>query len=424
MNRLASREPAAAAVATWPMPSSSANEHGRVHQRPADAVAAELREARGARPPARSARGSAGSSCVTRRCTAPATSPSYSATTTRSSAPPAARSMTVEQVRDLLLAVAAAQHLGPQLGQQGRVGRHRAAQRHQGAAHRSSAFQAVRAVVAARSGPPSAAPARDYAHASRLSEESRVPRNRHPRQRRHGPARSAPLGVLLGNRLPVRTRDVVTDALGLVTLLIAGTSAMAVLDPDLSDAVGLERADADRARLAAARRHRRLAAPPRAARGGVRRLAAGAGWPARPGRSSGTASSRGSWSPRCVFCTGPLTILGSLNDGLGNGADQLFLKSVLDGFAAIAFAASFGWGVAASALTVVVGPGQPDRRRGPARRRAPRRRTSPRSPRPAACCWSAWPCGCCGSGRSRSPTCSPRCSSPRCSVAARRPWIH
>ena len=54
-----------------------------------------------------------------------------------------------------------------------------------------------------------------------------------------------------------------------------------------------------------------------------------------------------------IFCTGPLTILGSLNDGLGNGADQLFLKSALDGFAAIAFAASFGWGVAASAVTII-----------------------------------------------------------------------
>src|SRR6185312_9967988 len=48
----------------------------------------------------------------------------------------------------------------------------------------------------------------------------------------------ATVGVLLGNRLPVRTRDVVTDALGLVTLLIAGTSAIAVLDDDLSDLVG------------------------------------------------------------------------------------------------------------------------------------------------------------------------------------------
>ena len=48
----------------------------------------------------------------------------------------------------------------------------------------------------------------------------------------------ATLGVLLGNRLPQRTRELVTDALGLVTLLIAATSAMAVLDPDLSDFVG------------------------------------------------------------------------------------------------------------------------------------------------------------------------------------------
>ena len=48
----------------------------------------------------------------------------------------------------------------------------------------------------------------------------------------------ASLGVLAGHRLPERTRDVVTDALGLVTLLIAATSAVAVLDPDLSDEVG------------------------------------------------------------------------------------------------------------------------------------------------------------------------------------------
>ena len=55
-----------------------------------------------------------------------------------------------------------------------------------------------------------------------------------------------------------------------------------------------------------------------------------------------------------VFCVGPLTVLGSINDGLGNGADQLFLKSALDGFAAIAFAASLGWGVGASVLALLV----------------------------------------------------------------------
>ena len=55
-----------------------------------------------------------------------------------------------------------------------------------------------------------------------------------------------------------------------------------------------------------------------------------------------------------VYCVGPLTILGSLNDGLGNGADQLYLKAALDGFASIAFAASLGWGVGASVVALVV----------------------------------------------------------------------
>ena len=55
-----------------------------------------------------------------------------------------------------------------------------------------------------------------------------------------------------------------------------------------------------------------------------------------------------------LFCVGPLTILGSLSDGLGRGIDQLTLKSVLDGFAAMAFASSFGFGVLMSALSVAV----------------------------------------------------------------------
>ncbi len=46
------------------------------------------------------------------------------------------------------------------------------------------------------------------------------------------------IGVLVGHRLPERTRNVVTDALGLVTLLIAGLSAFAVTDAAFSDAVG------------------------------------------------------------------------------------------------------------------------------------------------------------------------------------------
>ncbi len=46
------------------------------------------------------------------------------------------------------------------------------------------------------------------------------------------------IGVLVGHRLHQRTRDVVTDALGLVTLLVAALSATAVTDKHLSAAVG------------------------------------------------------------------------------------------------------------------------------------------------------------------------------------------
>jgi uncharacterized membrane protein YqgA involved in biofilm formation len=54
-----------------------------------------------------------------------------------------------------------------------------------------------------------------------------------------------------------------------------------------------------------------------------------------------------------VFCIGPLTLVGSIEDGLGN-AELLLVKSGLDGFASIAFASVYGWGVAAAALTVLI----------------------------------------------------------------------
>ena len=57
-------------------------------------------------------------------------------------------------------------------------------------------------------------------------------------------------------------------------------------------------------------------------------------------------------SASLVFAIGPLAILGSISDGMGTGIDQLVLKSTLDGFTSIAFAASLGWGVALSSLPV------------------------------------------------------------------------
>ena len=162
----------------------------------------------------------------------------------------------------------------------------------------------------------------------------------------------ATIGVLVGHRLPDRTRTVVTDGLGLVTLLIAATSAAAIRNDAWAEAVG------DSAPLLIV-----LAA---LLVGGIvgsllrleDRLEGLGGWLQRrltPQDGSGGRARfiEGFVTASIIFCTGPLTILGSITEGVGQGADQLLLKSALDGFAAIAFAASFGWGVAATALTVL-----------------------------------------------------------------------
>lgn len=165
------------------------------------------------------------------------------------------------------------------------------------------------------------------------------------------------IGVLVGHRLSQRTRDVVTDGLGLVTLLIAALSAASITDAAWNAAVG------DSAPM--------LIVLGSLLVGGIigsvlsieDRLEGFGAWlqarlHARAGGREESADRQrfieGFVASSLVFCVGPLTILGSINDGLGNGPDQLFLKAALDGFAAIAFAASLGWGVAFSAIAVIV----------------------------------------------------------------------
>jgi uncharacterized membrane protein YqgA involved in biofilm formation len=167
------------------------------------------------------------------------------------------------------------------------------------------------------------------------------------------------IGLLLGHRLPQRTRDTITDGLGLVTLLIGALSAAAVGSPALAAAVG-------------------GSAPVLIVLGSLllggiagslvdveRRLEDLGGWVrSRLGRRSGLVEGpheqarerfiEAFVTASLVFCVGPLTILGALSDGLGLGAEQLYLKATLDGFTAIAFAASLGVGVLASVLTVAV----------------------------------------------------------------------
>lgn len=168
------------------------------------------------------------------------------------------------------------------------------------------------------------------------------------------------LGMAVGNRLPKRVKAVVTDCLGLVTLLMAFLSALSVNDAPFTVAVGrgvpmlivlgslvlgatlgsLLRIEQRMAALAGGLQHR---------------------W--NTSNADSSASGRHEAKERFIegwltasllYCVGPLTILGSLNDGLGRGIDQLVLKSVLDGFASVAFAASFGVGVLLSAVSVGV----------------------------------------------------------------------
>lgn len=196
------------------------------------------------------------------------------------------------------------------------------------------------------------------------------------------------IGVALGHRLPIRTREVVTDGMGLVTLLVAALSAAAVLDPALREVVGsgavlvvlgavliggiigsLARLEdrleslGERLQRLSSRRVARAGQVP-----GAEAAPATRATQASPSADHGEADPvpvedeharalrfvDGFVSASLLFCVGPLAILGALSDGLGTGIDQLALKSILDGFIAIAFAASLGWGVAASALAVGV----------------------------------------------------------------------
>ncbi|GAA1156952.1 DUF554 domain-containing protein [Ornithinicoccus hortensis] len=171
-------------------------------------------------------------------------------------------------------------------------------------------------------------------------------------------------GMSFGHRLPERVRAVVTDCLGLVTLLIAALSALAVTEPSLEAAVGtgvpvlivlgsLLIGGIVGSLLQIERRMEGLA-------GVIQAYVA-----RRAPRTASAERGAGELSPRerfiegwlttsLLFCVGPLTILGSLNDGLGRGVDQLVLKSVLDCFAAMAFASTFGVGVLFSAVSVAV----------------------------------------------------------------------
>ncbi|UCC65338.1 MAG: DUF554 domain-containing protein [Anaerolineae bacterium] len=149
------------------------------------------------------------------------------------------------------------------------------------------------------------------------------------------------LGAFLGKRLSERMRQTVIGGLGLVTAVVGMQMALGTRNILLVMGSVLV--------------------------GGIlgecwqieARLEAIGGWlEERVGDRFGSTSERS--VPRAfvaaslVFCVGPMTIIGSIQDGLTGDYRLLAIKSVLDGFAALAFSASMGPGVLLSVLTIVV----------------------------------------------------------------------
>jgi uncharacterized membrane protein YqgA involved in biofilm formation len=146
------------------------------------------------------------------------------------------------------------------------------------------------------------------------------------------------IGTFLGDRLPPRLRENVVTGVGLFVAIMGVKFAIdtasllyllgAILIGGIAGSLaGIER----RLNELGEAIQRRFAAP-----GGSSTIA----------EAFVTAS--------IVFCVGPLTFLGAIRNGLSGDASLLAIKSVLDGFSAIAFAATLGWGVLLSLLVILI----------------------------------------------------------------------
>jgi uncharacterized membrane protein YqgA involved in biofilm formation len=147
------------------------------------------------------------------------------------------------------------------------------------------------------------------------------------------------IGTLLGSRLPATLQERVMAGLGLITLVIGVDLALAwrstnplyvmggvLLGGVVGEAIGIERglqAFGDRIQRAVAR-----------------------------GRHSTV--SEAFVTASLLFCVGPLTVVGSIQNGLTGNYQALATKAMLDGFASIALASTLGWGVALAAGTILV----------------------------------------------------------------------
>lgn len=148
------------------------------------------------------------------------------------------------------------------------------------------------------------------------------------------------LGLVFGSRLPDRLRQTVVAGLGLFTLAYGLIMFAETQNPIIVLAALLFggllgewwQIEAGLARLGAWLQSRFAAD----AEGGSSRFV------------------RGFLTASLVFCIGPMTILGSIQDGLMGDFRLLAIKSVLDGFASLVFATTLGIGVLFSTLVILI----------------------------------------------------------------------
>ncbi len=157
------------------------------------------------------------------------------------------------------------------------------------------------------------------------------------------------LGILGGARFPQKLRILITDVLGCVTLINAADNVKSVWSHSFVSAVpaGWTTLGTLAALILGGVAGYLLHIEGRLENFGLRIKA-------RFGSRDKGSFLEGFMAASLLFAIGPLAILGSVSDGMHTGIQPLVLKSTLDGFAAMAFATTFGWGVAFAAIPVAI----------------------------------------------------------------------
>ena len=164
------------------------------------------------------------------------------------------------------------------------------------------------------------------------------------------------LGLSISGSLPERYRTIVLQALGLITVTLGIDAAVLRFSETVARFAPLvQEGKTYGARLAmvmigslligtiigtALRLHERIES-------------VGAWIHGRFSAQNGHRFAEGFLTASVIFCVGPLTLLGCLENGARGNPSFLYIKSLLDGFCSMALASAMGWGVFGSVLTVL-----------------------------------------------------------------------